>query len=219
VIISCEIVVYIIVYLFFKLEINITDKMVKANLKLFDSLFNIDDGYININNILSLNKNKFTEVFDQNKLTFILNNLGQVKDKYRDDARNLPILDSYLSSSKNGKISVVYDQDLEKAMYGRFMAKNCLSGQNMVREVRHTIFYDYYLDLDINNCHPNIILWLCLNMGIKYNYLNQYINDRDSIIEELIKLNPNKDKGFFKKVFLSINNGGDKDYKSIIKND
>jgi hypothetical protein len=45
--------------------------MVKANLKFFDKLFNVDDGYININNILSLKKNKFTEVFDQNKLTFI----------------------------------------------------------------------------------------------------------------------------------------------------
>ncbi len=119
--------------------------MVKANLNFFDKLFNVDDGYIHINNILSLRKNKFTEVFDQNKLTFVLNNLDQVKDKYRDGARNLPILESYLSHSKNGKIQVIYDQDLEKAMYGRYMAKNCLSGQNMVREVRHTIFDEYYL--------------------------------------------------------------------------
>jgi len=89
----------------------------------------------------------------------------------------------------------------------------------MVREVRHTIFNDYYLDVDINNCHPNIILWLCLNLDIKYNYLNQYINDRDTIFEELIKLNPSKDKDYFKKVFLAINNGDDKDYKTIIKND
>jgi len=102
--------------------------MVKANLKFFDNLFNIDHGYININinNMLSLSKNKFTEVFDQNKLTFILNNLDQVKYKYRDGdgARNLPILESYLFNSKNGKIQVIYDQDLEKAMYGRYMTKN-----------------------------------------------------------------------------------------------
>ncbi len=37
--------------------------MVKTNLKLFDKLFNIEHGYININNILSLRKNTFTEVF------------------------------------------------------------------------------------------------------------------------------------------------------------
>ena len=193
--------------------------MVRANLKFFEKLFDIDNGYININNILSLSKNKFIEVFDQNKLTFILNNLDKVKEKYRDDARNLPILETYLANSTDGKIPVVYQQDLEKSMYGRYMAKQCLSGQNMVREVRHTIFDDYYLDLDINNCHPNIILWMCLNLDIKYNYLNQYINDRDSIFEDLIKLNETKDKGYFKKVFLSINNGGDKDYKLINKND
>ena len=98
--------------------------MVKTNLKFFDKLFNIDHGYINISSMLFLSKNKFTEVFDQNKLTFILNNIDQVKDKYRDGARNLPILESYLFNSKNGKIQVIYDQDLEKAMYGRYMTKN-----------------------------------------------------------------------------------------------
>jgi len=81
--------------------------MVKANLKFFDKLFNIDHGYININNMLSLSKNRFTEVFDQNKLTFILNHLDQVKDKYRDGARNLSILESYLSNYKLGLIKAI----------------------------------------------------------------------------------------------------------------
>jgi hypothetical protein len=191
--------------------------MVKFAIKYFDKLFDINNGYININNILSLSKNTFTEVFDENKLIFILNNLEKIK--IRENARNLPILDSYLLNSDKGKIKVTYNQKPEKELYGRYWAKGCLSGQNMLRECRHSIFDDYYIDLDINNCHPNIILWMCLNMDIKYNYLNQYINDREEIINDLIKLNPTKDKGFFKFVFLAINNGGDKDYKTIIKND
>lgn len=191
--------------------------MVKPTLKYFDKLFDIVNGYVNINNILSLSKNTFTEVFDENKLIFILNNLEKIK--IRENARNLPILDSYYSNSDSGKIKVTYNQKPEKELYGRYWAKGCLSGQNMLREARHTIFDDYYIDLDINNCHPNIILWMCLNMDIKYNYLNQYINDREGIIEDLIKLNPTKDKGDFKQIFLKINNGGDKDFKAIVKND
>ena len=37
-----------------------------------------------------------------------------MKDIYRDGARNLPILESYLSHSKNGKIQVIYDQRRRK---------------------------------------------------------------------------------------------------------
>lgn len=191
-------------------------------MSLFEELFDLNKGYININSIRTLeniSKNaSFNEKFDSNKLTFILNNIDKVKEKYRDECRNLPILDSYLNNSitfsGEGVLAVKYQQK-DNEIYGRYYAQGALSGGNMVREVRHTIFNDYYVDLDIDNCHPNIILWLCLNMDIQYNYLNQYINNRNNIFEELVKLNPDKTKGFFKSTFLSINNGGEKNYKQI----
>lgn len=192
----------------------------KTNFKdlknLFDDLFYIGNGTINTNNILTLSSNSFEEIFDENKLIFILNNIADIQKEYRDNARNLPILESYLKKSSDGRIKVKYYQK-DNELYGRYYAKNSLSAQNMVREVRHTIFNNYYIDIDISNCHPNIILWMCDNLGIKYNYLNQYINDRDNIIEDLLAINKDKDKEYIKQTILSINNGGVNHFKSIKK--
>jgi len=80
----------------------------------------------------------------------------------------------------------------------------------MVREIGHTILNDKYVDIDINNCYPVILLWLCDNLKIKATNLRKYINEREDIIKSLIKLNPDKCREFLKNCFLSINNGGGK---------
>ncbi len=41
-------------------------------------------------------------------------------------------------------------------------------------------------DLDMVNCHPVIILNLCKEHNIKYNYLFDYINDRETFLTELM---------------------------------
>lgn len=187
-------------------------------MSLFKNLIDINHGYVYINNLKSLNSNKFIETFDSNKLVYILNNEDKIKEKYRDNARNLPILENYFKQSKNGELKVEYYQN-ENDIYGRYMAKGSLSGQNMVREVRHTIFKDKYIDVDIKNCHPNIIVWLCKNMDINFNYLNHYIVNRDEVLQELVDINPNLTKDYMKSMILALNNGGEKDYKSIVKND
>lgn len=181
-------------------------------MSLFNELFDLENGYININNIQYLPNITFKEEFDNNELAFILNNLESIK--IRDNARNLPILDAYYNNSEEGMKSVKYIQN-DNELYGRQQAVGALSGQGMVREVRQTIFYNKYVDIDIDNCHPNIILWICNNLNIKTNYLSQYINNRDNIINELIELNPKLDREYFKKCFLSMNNGGTKAYKDV----
>lgn len=189
---------------------------------LFNRYFNLSTGYININKLLSLNNNKdkisFAEIYDSNLLTYILNNIELVKEQYRDECRNLPILHSYLENSnikkKIGTIKVNYSQK-DNGLYGRYQANCSLSGQGMVREVRHTIFHKFMKDMDIKNCHPTIILWLCDNMNIKSIYLREYINNRENIINELLNNNLDLDKEYLKTTFLVINNGGSKKYKNI----
>lgn len=184
---------------------------------LFNTLFNLDKGYIN-NDILSLNNNKFIETFDKNKLGYILNNIEKISEIYRPDARNEVPLDKYYKESKLNEIQVEYFQK-DNGLFGRYQAKNSLSGQGMIREARHTIFKDFYIDIDIDNCHPVITKWLCENLNIECNYLKEYVYNREKYIKQLIKLNPECDREHFKKVFLKISYGcGDKSYNDLVKN-
>jgi hypothetical protein len=61
----------------------------------------------------------------------------------------------YLHKSKNGKINVKY---IQKNNVGRFIAGGGLSLANMAKIFRHTIAEGYYIDIDIKNCHPVILL-------------------------------------------------------------
>lgn len=188
---------------------------------LFNTLFDLDKGYIT-NNIISLNNNKFKEKFDKNKLAYILNNMSMINEiiERRENARNLPIIEKYYLNSKSyknvGFIDVEYSQ-LNNDLFGRYQALNAISGQGMVREIRHTIFEEYYMDLDIINCHPVILSWLCENLNIDCKYLNEYNQNRNSKMDELNLLNPNLSKDKIKTIFISIINGGDKDFNDIEK--
>jgi hypothetical protein len=185
----------------------------------FNSLFDLNKGYIHKDNILFLNNNLFIEQFDKNKLGYILNNLNDIEDIYRNDAHNNVALDKYYKfSTADGNLKVKYLQN-DNGLYGRYQAKNSLSGQGMVREARHTIFKDYYVDLDIDNCHPVITKWLCNNLDIDCPYLKDYIFDREKHIKDLIKLNEGFDREHFKKVFLKLSYGcGDKSFNEMVKN-
>jgi len=187
-------------------------------MNLFKTLFDLDKGYIN-NDILFLNNNKFIEEFDKNKLAYILNNLTEISELYRPDASNNVSLEKYYKCSSNyGRLNVEYIQN-DNGLYGRYQAKNSLSGQGMVREARHTIFKDFYVDLDIDNCHPVITKWICDNLNFECPYLKDYIFDREKHIKDLINLNPKFDREHFKKAFLKISYGcGDSSYNDLVEN-
>lgn len=179
---------------------------------LFQNIFDLENGGYNTFNIKSLKKIKYEEVFDANKLVFILNNLDIIKKQYRPHAKDSCNLESYYIDSKvnsnlRGFKQVDYYQT-NSELKGRYQAKFARSGQGMVREVRHTIFNDFYTDFDIDNCHPVIINWICDNTNIECPKLKEFINNRQTLIEELIILNPTYNKELLKKTFLSITNGG-----------
>lgn len=184
----------------------------------FTILFDLKNGYINEKNLLKLENVNFIEKFDKNKLGYILNNLEDIESIYRPDANNGVSLEKYYKySTSENYINVEYIQN-DKGLYGRYQAKNALSGQGMVREARHTIFNDYYVDLDIDNCHPVITKWLCDNLNIECLKLNNYIYEREKIFKQLIKINPDCDREHFKKAFLKIGYGcSDNSYKNLVK--
>lgn len=93
---------------------------------------------------------------------------------------------------------VTYKQNNGK---GRFYAVGGLSLQSLAREIRHTIARNYYKDIDVVNCHPVLLKWLCEQNNFECKYLSMYIADRDKYING----NPAK-----KTLFLVMTNEGTK---------
>lgn len=190
---------------------------------LFEKLFDIQNGAIN-KNILSLDNKTFKETFNKNKLAFILlnkDNIEQLYSKERQvDDSNVTLLTEYYNNSKsrknNGSIDIKYFQK-KNDMYGRYMAISSIGAQGMKREIRHTIFNEHYTDIDIDNCHPTITQWLCNNLNIDCVYLTEYINNRESIIEEVMRLNKGMIRDTVKTSILAVSYGqGESEFNKTI---
>jgi hypothetical protein len=146
------------------------------------------------------------ERFNRSELRFIIDNKERVKtqlDRYTDDKDVdglFTLLNTYINKSNpSGYIKVSYNQ-IDKS--GRFYAYRSLSLQNMCREIRGSIAGNYYFDLDMVNCHPVI---LCKLFDLPY--LSKYIDNRDKIINKLIKLN-DYDYDYIKTAILQTIYGG-----------
>ncbi len=165
----------------------------------WDDIFTkVDEGIYNINPVLSLNDFKkhvsdgFEEKFNVEKLAFLLLNLEHVERLYREDARNKVSLEKYMSRhfsylagrQHENQFKVKYKQTTGD-LCGRLQAEHSISGQGMVREARHVIFADDYLDIDVSNCHPVITEWICDNLGIECVALKRYIKERESLFKEI----------------------------------
>ena len=167
---------------------------------------------------------KFVENFDANKLAYIITNKSTFKiNKTLDSKARIDYLRSifgqdydpykmaekYLSKSRGGQIDVQYKQTESK---GRYHAVRGMSMQGMAVEIRHTIAQGFYKDIDVKNCHPVALQWLCESKNIKCKKLTYYINNRDAC---LLQIHKNRD--YAKQVVLSLLNGGKKAYKELKK--
>jgi hypothetical protein len=102
---------------------------------------------------------------------------------------------------KKNKLKVSYKRP--KYMFGRVYPSKSLSLCSLRRQVRHTLAYDNYIDIDIANCHPEILNQLCIHHDIKTRYLNDYVNKRDEILQDTMNIyDCNRDEA--KKLFISL---------------
>ena len=102
---------------------------------------------------------------------------------------------------KNDKLKVSYKRP--KYGLGRVYPNKSLSLCSLRREIRHTLAFDKYVDLDIVNCHPEILNQLCINNNIKTKYLNEYVFNRVKILKETQDAyNITRDEA--KKLFISL---------------
>tara|TARA_R110000824_G_scaffold204549_4_gene389330 strand:+ start:12265 stop:15183 length:2919 start_codon:yes stop_codon:yes gene_type:complete len=91
--------------------------------------------------------------------------------------------------------------------YGRVYPIGCESLGQMRRPIRHFLCKDQYWDIDIVNCHPNILLNLCEAWEIPCEYLRKYVKGRALVIKKMMKVT-GMTKDSCKKTFISIMNGG-----------
>ena len=90
--------------------------------------------------------------------------------------------------------------------YGRLFAQNS-SLQGLPREIRNSIAYGLYYDIDMKNAHPTLLNQYCQKNGIRCDILEQYVKNRDEIIKN-ITLSTEITSDDAKHNFLSILNGG-----------
>jgi len=114
------------------------------------------------------------------------------------------LLQKYYTNRKQGK-RIIY-KFAKNCNRGRLFSQT-LSGQGMARQIRHTLFKDNYIDIDIVNCHPVLLSWFCHQKGYKCENLDNYILNRDSILQRLMT-DYNESKEDIKSLILCILNGG-----------
>jgi hypothetical protein len=117
----------------------------------------------------------------------------------------------YISKiNTEGKIPVKYI----KKNYGRSNPENGYGLHNIRREIRHTLSNEFYIDIDVVNCHPVILHQILIHNKIECKYLTKYIENRNDYLNKVMETyNLNKDKA--KILFISLLYGGS--YKKWLK--
>jgi phage/plasmid-associated DNA primase len=147
------------------------------------------DIYINDDSYITLNKKFHFEFFNKERLIDILENESFYKKKMRKSCFSEEDYNPFYNVGIYLKQSKKYSQTLNKIKVnytrkkGRLFANKSLSLQSLPREVRGTIAGDIYYDIDIKNCHPVIMKFICEKLDICNSYITDYVNDRDGVIE------------------------------------
>jgi len=160
---------------------------------------------------------EFKEKIDCDKLNFIVQNKDIFEPLLRPDKRwdalqndnHNPITMSlnYRDRARGGIVPVTY---IQKQGVGRFFAVQALSLQSITRQIRQTIARDTYVDIDMVNCHPNILRFICQQLNIDHPILSKYCDNRDQFFKD-----NNTTKAAGKVAMLSIMNGGCKAFFEI----
>ena len=136
------------------------------------------------------------ERVDKDKLKWIIDN-----HKFNEETENILKL-YYESLNKIGQKKVIYNQSKEDK--NRYFGGICLT--SIKRIVRNSIMPKNILDIDMENSHPRILLYLCKKYKIKHKNLIEYINNRDYFLN---KISNNRKEA--KTLILQMLNGGFKD--------
>ena len=166
--------------------------------------YKFDKDYIN-------RKIELYERVDKNKLKYIIDNC-----KFNEETENILNRKLYYESlNEKGQKKVIYNQSKDDK--NRYFGGICLT--SIKRKVRNSILPKNILDIDIENSHPQILLYLCRKHNINCKDLTKYINNREYFLN---KISENRKEA--KTLILQMINGGfknkysdDKDINRFLK--
>ena len=179
---------------------------------------------------MSLINRKYKEHILESKINKILSmiNTGELnlercqkKNKISQEEMNDRVRQALLTIKKklkNDHAIVSYSYTIPG--FGRVYAKKpyCSMG-SLPREIRGTLASDYYIDIDINNCHPVLLVQLCDKYKINCSSLRNYVNNRDEyLLRVMQEFQCTRDDA--KVLFLELMYGGSyKSWASSIETD
>ena len=106
-----------------------------------------------------------------------------------------------LYNKKIGAFKVTYNKPRHK--YGRVFPKKSLGLTSFSKKIRNTFLKDNYIDLDLSNAQPAIVYNICKSNDIKCPFIEEYIQDRDRILQDVID-NYNVTRKDAKQLFISL---------------
>ena len=109
------------------------------------------------------------EIVDKEKLKYILEN-NDFNEEVNNLARN-----HYDSLDYDGCERIVYKQTADKDRY--YADSSCLT--YLKKKIRNSIMPKNIKDIDIINCHPVILNYLCKKNNVDCNILKNYIENRE----------------------------------------
>jgi hypothetical protein len=107
----------------------------------------------------------------------------------------------------NGIINCSYEYSSSTPILlgGRLFAKNSI--QQIALEIRGLLF-KHTTDVDMSNCHPTLLLYLCIKNNIPCSFLKKYVEERDNILSSICS---NKEEA--KHIILCSINDSEKNYR------
>lgn len=134
------------------------------------------------------------------------------KRKYITDKNTILTIinDFYAQKVKSPIVKYKYSSGIT---WGRMFSIG-VSLQGMSRVIRHTVGKDLFVDLDIVNAHPQILMKYCVDEKIDAPFLKKYIETRDDCLAQLMACVDGDGKTLTRdeaKAFpLAVINGGDR---------
>ena len=112
-------------------------------------------------------------------------------------------LKNYANNIKFGRAFVKYDKVRKLNNYGRVFPSRSLGLFSFRKQIRGALAFGQYVDIDIVNCHPILLLQICKSNNIECKYLEKYVNKRDKYLNLIID-HYNVDKAKAKELFIIL---------------
>jgi hypothetical protein len=105
----------------------------------------------------------------------------------------------------DGQLKVTYDYGkyLKKLEIGRYFPKS-ISAVCLSKPIRNYLLKEKYASLDIVNCHYSLALGLAKKWKVQCEAIEEYVNNRESIIAKVIDIHPGLTRKWVKQMYLKL---------------